>query len=123
MRAGIAIVGFLVLSTLSIASAPAEARPVVPSGAAEAAESPILKTAHRTKARHVRHHTGHRTRHRRSHAGWLPRLKEHPHLPGIWDHDHCHDWHRCHYYFYGYEQWVKWNPDKSRAYYRRHYHN
>ena len=77
---------------------------------------------------HRAHH--HARRHRTTHAhrkhgyrkGWLPPLPVSRHLPGKWSHKHCKDWHRSHYYFYGYQQWVKWNPDKSRAYFRRHYH-
>jgi hypothetical protein len=55
--------------------------------------------------------------------------RKHHHLRGpkwrrayAYHHDHCGDWHRCHYYFYGYKQWRKWNPG-SRAYFYRRYHH
>jgi hypothetical protein len=38
-------------------------------------------------------------------------------------HDHCGDWHRCHYYFYGYKQWERWDLGKYRAYFVRRYHH
>ncbi len=38
-------------------------------------------------------------------------------------HRHCGDWHRCHYYFYGYLQWEKWNPGGSRKAFLKRYHH
>lgn len=38
-------------------------------------------------------------------------------------HRNCDDWHRCHYYFYGYLQWQKWNPGGSRSAFMKRYHH
>lgn len=77
--------------------------------------------AHRPHARHGCWH--HKWRRAKCRKGWLPPLPRYRHAPGKWSHKHCHGWHRCHYYFYGYKQWARWNPDKSRAYFYRRYHH
>ena len=59
------------------------------------------------------HHRWHRHRHHHHH---------HYRHSGF-SHAHCGDWYRCHYYFYGYKQWRKWNPGYSRAYFYRRYHH
>jgi hypothetical protein len=117
------------IAALIIQGASAQAVPLPTQRVATPAPT-IQSVAHRSYHRGHRHHAKHGHRHhkhshhhRRSRQGWLPPLKEYRHLPGRWSHAHCKDWHRCHYYFYGYEQWVKWNPEKSRAYFRRHYHH
>jgi hypothetical protein len=111
MRAPGVAVGLIAFAAL-MASVPGEA----------AVRSPHRGLDHRGGVAHLvdhrksaRHHRGYRKhRHYRS---------NHHHLRGLWNHDHCGDWHGCHYYFYGYKQWLRWNPGKSRADFIRRYHH
>lgn len=113
----------MALSALALEGGPASAAPL-PSHRVAASSAIILTNGQRTYRHRVyRHRTKLGYRHRKCRRGWLPPLKEHRHAPGKWGHKHCHDWHRCHYYFYGYKQWARWNPDKSRAYFYRRYHH
>ena len=123
MRTSITAGWLLTLSFLALPGGPATAAPL-PSHRVTAPAAMTQTVGHRVHYRaYHRHHAKHGYRHRKSRAGWLPPLPRNRHLPGKWSHKHCGDWHRCHYYFYGYRQWAMWNPDKSRAYFRRHYHH
>lgn len=123
MRIGVSALCLLAVSVLGIPGGPAKAAPVSPHALAAPAGSLVQTVGHRTYHRRHGHYRKHGYRHRKSRAGWFPAYREHPHLPGRWSHAHCHDWHRCHYYFYGYRQWEKWNPGRSRAEFRRRYHH
>jgi hypothetical protein len=112
MRTPIIAAWLIALSTL-MKPVPSAAVPLSPHIGLEHHSGVAQLAGYRTPARH-RHHRGCKHRHLRD---------PHRHLRGHWDHDHCGDWHRCHYYFYGYKQWLRWNPGKSRAYFIRHYHH
>jgi hypothetical protein len=112
------------LSALALQGAPASAAPL-PSHRIAASSAAILTNGQRVYYRTHRHRAKHHyhRRHHKCRKGWLPPLPRYRHAPGKWSHKHCHDWHRCHYYFYGYRQWSRWNPEKSRAYFYRRYHH
>ncbi len=130
MRTNIWFVWVLTLPWLAMQGAPASAAPL-PSHRVAAPPAVILANgerihyrAHRHHGRsHAKHHRKYHHRHRKCRKGWLPPLPKYRHAPGKWSHKHCRDWHRCHYYFYGYKQWSRWNPEKSRAYFYRRYHH
>ncbi len=133
MRISVSALCALALSMVAMQGGAANAVPLSPRPLASPVDSLVQTVGYRT------YHRTHRTcgkhgykrrykhgyRHRTCRKGWLPPLKEYRHLPGKWSHSRCKhkDWYRCHYYFYGYEQWVKWNPEKSRAYFRSRYHH
>jgi hypothetical protein len=132
MRTLVTVLGLVIPTFLALLGGPAAAAPL--SSHRVAASSIVIQTngqrvhrdrVHRHRAHHRahRHHAKHGYRHRKCRRGWLPPLPRYRHAPGKWSHKHCHDWHRCHYYFYGYKQWARWNPDKSRAYFYRRYHH
>ena len=115
------------------ATAPALSAPVVPTtrAAAVIADGSVHLAAHRAA------HATKRKRFKR-HKSRLPAYPSRYHSWSRWDykkklhsrryvgekyHRHCGDWHRCHYYFYGYLQWQKWNPNGSRAAFLRKYHH
>ncbi len=129
MRTSAMIAGLLALSCVAMQGKAATAAPLpshrvaTPAAMTHAVDHRTYDRAHGHHAKYGHRHGKYGHRHRTSRAGWLPPLKDHRHLPGKWSHKHCHDWHRCHYYFYGYQQWAKWNPDKSRAYFRQRYHH
>ncbi|WP_072389687.1 hypothetical protein [Hyphomicrobium sp. CS1BSMeth3] len=125
MRICVSALSFMVLAALAMHGGPAMAAPLSARALASAEPGIVQTVGHRTYHRAHRHHGKRGYRHRKCRKGWLPPLKEHRHLPGKWSHRHCKgkDWYRCHYYFYGYKQWSMWNPGKSRAYFRRHYHH
>ncbi len=127
MRTSAMVIGLLALGLLH-----GNAATAAPLPSHRVAAPPVMthtvghRTYHRTHRHHAKYthrHGKYRHRHRKCRKGWLPPLKEHRHLPGKWSHKHCGDWHRCHYYFYGYQQYSKWNPDRSRTYFRKRYHH
>ena len=111
---------------------PAVSAPLSPvTSAATAVESPVHLASHRAA------HVSRRKRIKR-YKSRLPAYPARYHSWSRWDykkklhsrryvgekhHRHCGDWHRCHYYFYGYLQWQKWNPNGSRAAFLRKYHH
>jgi hypothetical protein len=117
----------LALSVLTHQSGSASAAPLAPHRVADASAAILAngQRVHRHRVHHRAHghHAKYHHRHRNCRRGWLPPLPKYRHAPGKWSHKHCHDWHRCHYYFYGYKQWARWNPEKSRAYFYRRYHH
>ena len=126
MKIGLGVGCLLALSALAFQGATADAAPRPPKHAIAPANNLVQKTGYRGHHRwhHAKyHHHRYGKHHRKCRRGWLPPLKEHRHAPGKWSHKHCHDWHRCHYYFYGYKQWARWNPTGSRAYFYRRYHH
>ncbi|HWV83357.1 MAG TPA: hypothetical protein VNZ50_18150 [Hyphomicrobiaceae bacterium] len=123
MRTPATVLGLFALTFLVLPGAPAAAAPL-PSHRVAITSGVVLTNGHRPYHHRVyRHRAKHSYRHRKCHKGWLPPLPRYRHAPGKWSHKHCHDWHRCHYYFYGYKQWARWNPEKSRAYFYRRYHH
>ena len=123
MRIKTVIVWLLTLPFLAMLGGPASAAPL-PSHRVATSSALILTNGQRVHYRAHRHRAKHGYRHRKCRKGWLPPLPRYRHAPGKWSHKHCHhSWHRCHYYFYGYKQWARWNPDKSRAYFYRRYHH
>lgn len=114
----------MALSALALQGGSASAAPL-PSHRVAASSAVIPTNGQRIHYHRVhRHRAKHGYRHRKCRRGWLPPLPEYRHARGKWSHKHCHHgWHRCHYYFYGYKQWSRWNPDKSRAYFYRRYHH
>ncbi len=112
---------------------PAVGAPLVPT-------APVAITADSTSVHLASHKTGHKAKVKRvkRYKSRLPAYPSRYHSWSKWDykknlhsrryvgekyHRHCGDWHRCHYYFYGYLQWQKWNPNGSRAAFLRKYHH
>jgi hypothetical protein len=130
-----AAIGVLLGGVLVVAGAavPAAGAPLVP--AAPVAAAVVDSSVHLAS-----HRAAHTYKHRRvkRYKSGLPAYPSRYHSWSRWDyrkklhsrryagekyHRHCHDWHRCHYYFYGYLQWQKWNPNGSRAAFLRKYHH
>jgi hypothetical protein len=105
---------------------PAQSAPPMPTtpaatqGAVQAVAIVYRRDRHRAKdrgkyRRPVRYHTWDKH--------WRKRNLHSRKYVGEKYHRHCGDWHGCHYYFYGYLQWEKWNPGGSRKYFLKRYHH
>ncbi len=115
------------------AAAPAASAPLmpVPPSAQAASEGKLHLTshraAHRAKGKRIRKHRAKRYSYPRRYHSWSKwdhRKKLHSRkYVGERYHRRCGDWHRCHYYFYGYLQWEKWNPGGSRKRFLKRYHH
>jgi hypothetical protein len=127
MKIGFGAACLVAFAALAFLGATADAAPLASRPALHPSGGLVQPASHSSVHHYRRHAKYHHHRygkyHYKSRRGWLPPLKEHRHAPGKWSHKHCHDWHRCHYYFYGYKQWAKWNPTGSRAYFYRRYHH
>ena len=99
----------------------APASPVAGKSAVQTVAIVYKRKGQRAKYRGKRYRYA--TRYHSWHRKWW---KQHLHsrkYVGEKYHRHCGDWHRCHYYFYGYLQWQKWNPGGSRKYFLKRYHH